>query len=38
VIRGEEHLPLNPILAGAVVRGMRLTYLDRTTYREKRSA
>jgi 1-aminocyclopropane-1-carboxylate deaminase len=36
VIRGEEHLPLNPSLAYAVSRGMRLTYLDRTTYRAKR--
>ncbi|MEU4192038.1 pyridoxal-phosphate dependent enzyme [Kribbella sp. NPDC026611] len=37
VIRGEEHLPLNPSLRYAVSRGMRLTYLDRATYREKRS-
>lgn len=35
VIRGEEHLPLNPSLAYARSRGMRLTYLDRTTYRAK---
>jgi 1-aminocyclopropane-1-carboxylate deaminase len=35
VIRGEEHLPLNPSLAYAVANGMRLTYLDRTTYRDK---
>lgn len=35
VIRGEEHLPLNPSLAYAASRGMRLTYLDRTAYREK---
>ena len=35
VIRGEEHLPLNPSLAYVVSRGMRLTYLDRTTYRQK---
>jgi 1-aminocyclopropane-1-carboxylate deaminase len=35
VIRGEEHLPLNSTLAYAVSRGMRLTYLDRTAYREK---
>ncbi|WP_035857584.1 1-aminocyclopropane-1-carboxylate deaminase/D-cysteine desulfhydrase [Cryptosporangium arvum] len=33
VIRGEEHRPLNPSLAEAVARGMRLTYLDRGTYR-----
>lgn len=38
VIRGEEHLPLNPSLAYAVSRGMQLTYLDRTTYRAKASA
>jgi 1-aminocyclopropane-1-carboxylate deaminase len=37
VIRGEEHLPLNPSLRYAVSRGMRLTYLDRTTYRAKTS-
>ncbi|GAB3157056.1 pyridoxal-phosphate dependent enzyme [Micromonospora sonneratiae] len=35
VIRGEEHLPLNPSLAYAVGRGMQLTYLDRSTYRAK---
>jgi 1-aminocyclopropane-1-carboxylate deaminase len=35
VIRGEEHLPLNDTLAFAASRGMRLTYLDRTTYRQK---
>ena len=34
VIRGEEHLPLNSSLAYAVSRGMRLTYLDRATYRD----
>jgi 1-aminocyclopropane-1-carboxylate deaminase len=37
VIRGEEHLPLNPSLARAVSLGMRLSYLDRTTYRAKTS-
>lgn len=37
VVRGEEHLPLNPSLRYAVSRGMRITYLDRTTYREKTS-
>ncbi|WP_329110764.1 pyridoxal-phosphate dependent enzyme [Micromonospora sp. NBC_01699] len=35
VIRGEPHLPLNPSLAYAVGRGMRLTYLDRADYRDK---
>lgn len=37
VIRGEEHLPLNPTLAYAREQGMTLTYLDRATYREKGS-
>jgi 1-aminocyclopropane-1-carboxylate deaminase len=35
VIRGEEHRPLNPSLSDAVRYGMRLTYLDRATYRAK---
>ena len=35
VIRGEEHSPLNPVLASAVEHGMTLTYLDRTRYRSK---
>ncbi|KAB8195880.1 pyridoxal-phosphate dependent enzyme [Nonomuraea phyllanthi] len=35
VIRGEEHLPLNPSLAYAKACGMTLTYLDRATYRRK---
>ena len=35
VIRGEEHLPLNDSLAYAVSQGMRLTYMDRGTYRRK---
>ncbi len=37
VIRGEEHLPLNPSLGCAVRHGMRLVYLDRATYRDKMS-
>lgn len=37
VIRGEEHLPLNPSLAYAVRHGMRLSYLDRSAYRDKMS-
>jgi 1-aminocyclopropane-1-carboxylate deaminase len=37
VIRGEEHAPLNPSLAYAASRGMRLVYLDRATYRRKNS-
>ncbi|NRQ32858.1 pyridoxal-phosphate dependent enzyme [Nonomuraea sp. NN258] len=35
VIRGEEHLPLNPSLAYAAACGMTLTYLDRAAYRLK---
>jgi 1-aminocyclopropane-1-carboxylate deaminase len=35
VIRGEEHDPLNDSLAYAAGQGMRLTYLDRSTYRQK---
>ncbi|WP_084965902.1 1-aminocyclopropane-1-carboxylate deaminase/D-cysteine desulfhydrase [Thermoactinospora rubra] len=37
VIRGEEHLPLNDVLAFAAERGMRLVYMDRATYRLKHS-
>ncbi len=35
VIRGEEHLPLNPTLHDAQELGMQLHYLDRTSYRQK---
>jgi 1-aminocyclopropane-1-carboxylate deaminase len=35
VIRGEEHLPLNPTLAYAKACGMTITYLDRASYRLK---
>jgi 1-aminocyclopropane-1-carboxylate deaminase/D-cysteine desulfhydrase-like pyridoxal-dependent ACC family enzyme len=35
VIRGEEHIPLNPTLQFATDCGMELFYLDRTTYRKK---
>jgi 1-aminocyclopropane-1-carboxylate deaminase len=38
VIRGEEHLPLNPSLGYAVAHGMHLAYLDRTAYRAKHTA
>lgn len=37
VIRGEEHLPLNPSLAYASARGMQFSYLDRTSYRDQRN-
>jgi 1-aminocyclopropane-1-carboxylate deaminase len=33
VVRGEEHRPLNTSLAYAVSHWVRLTYLDRTSYR-----
>ncbi|MGH8791710.1 MAG: 1-aminocyclopropane-1-carboxylate deaminase/D-cysteine desulfhydrase [Stackebrandtia sp.] len=38
VIRGEERLPLNPSLRFAADQGMRLAYMDRTTYRAKHTA
>ena len=38
VIRGERHLPLNDSLAFAVSQGMHLMYMDRETYRTKKSA
>jgi 1-aminocyclopropane-1-carboxylate deaminase len=37
VIRGEEHRPLNPVLARAAEHGMHLTYLDRGSYRQRDS-
>jgi 1-aminocyclopropane-1-carboxylate deaminase len=36
IIRGEEHLPLNPTLAFAQEQGMQLHYMDRETYRNKK--
>lgn len=35
VIRGEEHLPLNPTLSFAGKCGMKFYYLDRKSYRQK---
>jgi 1-aminocyclopropane-1-carboxylate deaminase/D-cysteine desulfhydrase-like pyridoxal-dependent ACC family enzyme len=35
VIRGEEHLPLNPTLSFAQENGMSIEYLDRKSYRNK---
>lgn len=35
VIRGEEHLPLNPTLASAQENGMTIEYIDRKSYRNK---
>jgi 1-aminocyclopropane-1-carboxylate deaminase len=35
IIRGEEHFPLNPTLDHAVKCGMKIIYLDRTTYRKR---
>ena len=37
VIRGEAHSPLNPTLQFAVDCGMHLHYIDRSTYRDKKS-
>lgn len=34
IVRGEEHLPLNESLAYCVAQGMRLSYLDRASYRD----
>jgi 1-aminocyclopropane-1-carboxylate deaminase len=35
LVRGEEHLPLNPTLARCAAEGMALHYLDRATYRQR---
>lgn len=35
IIRGEEHLPLNPTLNFAVENGMRLVYVSRSEYRKR---
>ncbi len=35
IIRGEEHLPLNPTLEFSVQQGMHLHYIDRTNYRKR---
>lgn len=35
IIRGEEHLPLNPTLDFAESQGMKIDYVDRKTYRKK---
>lgn len=37
LIRGEEHLPLNGTLKAALDCGMKLHYVDRTTFRERES-
>ncbi|MEE9432362.1 MAG: pyridoxal-phosphate dependent enzyme [Melioribacteraceae bacterium] len=36
VIRGEEHLPINQTLSSAIENGMKIIYVDRKSYREKR--
>ena len=36
IIRGEEHLPINPTLSFALSQGMEIHYVDRNTYRNKR--
>ena len=38
IIRGEEHLPLNPTLQYAKDNGMQIHYIDRSTYRIKSQA
>lgn len=38
IIRGEEHLPLNPTISFARNKGMQIYYLDRSSYRRKDSA
>jgi 1-aminocyclopropane-1-carboxylate deaminase len=35
IIRGEEHLPLNPVLSFAKDRGMLIDYVSRSDYRRK---
>lgn len=35
IIRGEEHLPLNPTLSFATLAGMELHYVSREAYRQK---
>jgi 1-aminocyclopropane-1-carboxylate deaminase len=37
IIRGEEHLPLNPTLSFASSKGMKIHYVNRKTYRGKNS-
>lgn len=37
IIRGEEHLPLNPTLSFAISKGMKIQYVNRKFYREKNS-
>ena len=37
IIRGEEHLPLNPTLCFAIENGMKLHYVSRSDYRLKTS-
>ncbi len=38
IIRGEEHLPLNPTISFALDQGMKIYYLDRQSYRKKSSS
>jgi len=38
IIRGEQHLPLNPTLRFAIESGMKLHYVSRSYYKEKTSA
>ncbi len=38
VLRGEEHLPLNPTLSFAEENGMRFKYVNRSAYRKKKES
>ena len=38
IIRGEEHMPLNPTLSFAVENEMKIYYIDRKSYRKKESS
>ena len=38
IIRGEEHLPLNPTLRIAINNGMKIHYVNRNYYRDKTSS
>ncbi|UII28012.1 pyridoxal-phosphate dependent enzyme [Fulvivirga maritima] len=37
IIRGEQHLPLNPTLSFVKEHGMQISYMDRSTYRLKKT-
>jgi 1-aminocyclopropane-1-carboxylate deaminase len=37
IIRGEEHIPLNPTIADAIEYGMKISYVSRSDYRKKKN-